>query len=46
MQDKKSVRVALWVKLWIMFTVILLLSTVTLGIVAYRMCFPGSPCRG
>ena len=37
MQDKKSVRVALWVKLWIMFTVILLLSTVTLGIVAYRI---------
>ena len=37
MQDKKSLRLSLSIKLWIMFLSVLIIATVTLGIVAYRV---------
>ena len=37
MQNKKSLRLSLTIKLWVMFLAILVISTITLGIVAYRI---------
>ena len=37
MQEKKSVRISLTIKLLVMFLAVLLLSTITLGIIAYKV---------